>query len=204
VSRLRSAVASGEVEEGTINNAVGRIIKAKKRLGLIAPVEADYDRHIGLSSSITDRSITLVKHTPGLLPLNEKRDFRIIVAGDPPLPSALLFKDSLQLSSGFDDMAVPGDEIALFAIFTSVAAWKGSSGISGTIREKLSGLIKRTGKSIVVSFGSPYVLRYFGEADILIAAYEPTPQAQEAVIKCLKGEMDFMGRLPVQLNGVGR
>ncbi len=53
--------------------------------------------------------------------------------------------------------------------------------------------------NLLNSFGSTYVLRYFGEADILIAAYDATYQSPEAVIKCLREEMDFMGRLPVKL-----
>ena len=55
------------------------------------------------------------------------------------------------------------------------------------------------GLNLLIPFGSPHVLRYFEEADILIAAYDSTYQSQEAVIKCLRGEMDFMGRLPVKL-----
>ena len=37
------------------------------------------------------------------------------------------------------------------------------------------------------------------EADVLIAAYDATGQAQPAVIKCLKGEKNFIGRLPVRI-----
>ncbi len=54
-------------------------------------------------------------------------------------------------------------------------------------------------KSIVVSFGSPYVLRHFMEANVLIAAYDTTKQAQSSVIKCLKGEINFQGSLPVKI-----
>ncbi len=59
--------------------------------------------------------------------------------------------------------------------------------------------MKKARNSIVISFGSPYVLRFFKDADVLIAAYESTEQAQMAVIKCLKGEADFKGRLPVKI-----
>ncbi len=199
VSRLRSAVASGEVQEKTIDNAVGRIVKAKERLERIVGGGPDYDGNRLLSSSIAGRSITLVKHTPGMLPLNEKRDVRLIIAGDPSPLSSLPLKDHLRVFSSPGDIDAMRDETLLFALFTSVAAWKGNSGLTGKDREKISRLIKRSKKSIVVSFGSPYVLRYFGEADILIAAYEPTYRVQEAVIKCLKSEIDFMGRLPVKL-----
>ncbi len=57
--------------------------------------------------------------------------------------------------------------------------------------------MRKAEHSIAISFGSPYVLRHFKEADILIAAYESTEQAQKAVLRCLEGELDFRGRIPV-------
>ncbi len=199
VSRLRSAFASGEIDEMTINIAVGRIMKAKERLERIMPGAADHEANRGLAARIAEKSITLVKHTPGLLPLTGTKEVCLIVAGDFPSGAVSPLKRYLPLSFALEDVDDVGDATALFAIFTTVAAWKGSSGITGKDREKISGLIKQSRKAIVISFGSPYVLRYFGEADILIAAFEPTGQAQEAVIKCLRGEMGFMGRLPVKL-----
>ncbi|MBF0559625.1 MAG: glycoside hydrolase family 3 protein [Nitrospirae bacterium] len=198
VNRLLSAVASGEVVEDTVNKAVGRILKAKERLARLPQREADYDGNRGLSSDIAGRSITLVKNTPGLLPLKGKNRAGLVVAGDPGLSS-----DS-PLFSEFGGVDAAGSETVLVAIFTTVAAWRESSGISNEERERIAAIIKKAKKSILVSFGSPYVLRYFGEADILIAAYESTHQVQESVIKRLVGEKTFMGRLPVKLNGVGR
>ncbi|MGD0281595.1 MAG: glycoside hydrolase family 3 N-terminal domain-containing protein [Dissulfurispiraceae bacterium] len=55
VSRLLSARASGEVDERTINNAAGRITKAKERLGHQMPVKADYAGNCVLSTGISDR-----------------------------------------------------------------------------------------------------------------------------------------------------
>ena len=69
-------------------------------------------------------------------------------------------------------------------------------------KDRIKALLGKAKESIVISFGSPYVLRHFPEADILIAAYEPTVNAQEAVMKCLKGEIECMGRLPVKRDGL--
>jgi beta-glucosidase-like glycosyl hydrolase len=200
VAGLLAAVASGEIDERTVNNAAGRIVTAKERLGSIVPGGADYCASLRLSTCITEKSITLVKYAPGLLPLIETKNVRLIVSADFVLPSAAPLKRSLPLNSGLDDPGAAADETVIFALFSSVAAWRGSSGIAGKDKEKIAGLIKQARKAIVISFGSPYVLRYFGEADILIAAFEATDQAQEAVLRCLKGERDFKGRLPVKLN----
>lgn len=173
------------------------------------PREADYGGNLRLSASITDRSITILKNTPGLLPRAGEKSFRLIIAGDAAqsLASPLSRRASGTLHvEDLNNLPLPagkGDETFVFAIFTAVAAWKGSSGIAVSVRERIEELVKQAKKSIVISFGSPYVLRYFDKADILIAAYEPTYQAQDSVIKCLNGEMDFMGRPPVKLIGLG-
>jgi hypothetical protein len=59
--------------------------------------------------------------------------------------------------------------------------------------------MKSAKHSIVISFGSPYVLGHFKEADMLVAAYDTSRQAQDSVISCLKSDIGFEGSLPVQL-----
>ena len=111
--------------------------------------------------------------------------------------------DGLVLDSCFrrnDVGEVFSGEISIFAIFPETAAWRGTSGISDEEIEQISRLIRKAKKSIVISFGSPYILRHFMEADILIAAYDAGEQAQEAVVKCLKGEMAFKGQMPVKVS----
>jgi hypothetical protein len=91
-------------------------------------------------------------------------------------------------------------KITIFAIFTNVAAWKGTSGINVREQDHIIELMKHTKTSIMVAFGSPYILRYFNKADVLIAAYDTTEKTQHAVFKCLKGERPFKGRLPVNID----
>ncbi|MBA4417471.1 MAG: hypothetical protein C0392_06135 [Syntrophus sp. (in: bacteria)] len=83
---------------------------------------------------------------------------------------------------------------------------KGTPDIEPEETERVKTLMKGASQSIVVSFGNPYVLNHFKEADILIAAYDTSSQAQDAVFKCISGESAFHGQLPVtlQLSGKGR
>jgi len=85
-------------------------------------------------------------------------------------------------------------------LFTRIAAWEGSSGIPGKEIERIKKIIGKSDASVVISFGSPYVLRHFSEADVLIAAYDSDSRAQKAVLKSLTGEIGFQGSLPVSLN----
>jgi beta-N-acetylhexosaminidase len=199
VKELIYGLVSGEITEKHIGEALKRIETAKNRLQKNAVKEIDYGHHIILTSRITDASISLVKKTPGVLPVSGRDNLRLIFAGEHES-----FRTSA-LDSRFSNISVttdgiePEDEKCVFAVFTNVAAWKGTSGLSYEEKVRIQELVGKAYRSIVVSFGSPYVLRHFQEADVLIAAYEASENAQNAVIRCLEGRLDFSGRLPVSL-----
>jgi len=199
VQELMNGLASGEITEKDIGEALMRIKAAKRRFQRCSVKNIGYQQHMKFSSELTDMSISIVKNTPGVLPLEQFDDVGVVFAGDHEL-----FRTS-PLNDCFRDVSEAEKTIELeknsrvFAIFTNVAAWKGSSGITDEEKKRIKYLIRKASRSIVISFGSPYVLRHFPEADILIAAYEATELAQKAVIKCLNGTMDMRGRLPVGL-----
>jgi len=156
-------------------------------------------------------SISLLKETTGLLPIQNKRKVDVIFAGDSAIYESSPLKKHFERCMPLKDIAETAhsfslsgtqakDVTTIFGIFTSVSAWKGSSGISEHEKDRIHDLMRKAEHSIVISFGSPYVLRHFREADILIAAFESTEQAQEAVLRCLEGQIDFRGRVPVQID----
>jgi beta-N-acetylhexosaminidase len=226
VKELLCAVECGEITEEQIDEAVNRILKKKAKIhnkttplsppllrGELKGGEVDYQSHRILSSQITERSITLVKCVTGL-PVMDGNEIALILAGDNSLfkssPLKVLSKNVSTITSLIPLPQAQGlkgrvknvfsERILIFAIFTSVAAGRGASGIDDEERDRISELIKRAETSIVISFGCPYVLQSFGGANMLIAAYDATEQAQRSVIKCLQGEMGFKGRLPVKLS----
>ncbi len=223
VKELKEAVTDKMISEEDIDCAINRILKAKAKIqnktthlthplanGEFKKGEVDYQNHRMLSSQITDMSITLLQNTKGLPSLDPMRT-QVVLAGEQKFFESTSFKSYFKNVSTIPSSIHQGKgvkekmgnlfsgQIVIFAMFTSVAAWKGTSGIDDAERKMISELIKIAETSIVISFGCPYVLRYFKEADILIAAYEATEQAQKAVIKCLQEEMDFQGRLPVKI-----
>jgi beta-N-acetylhexosaminidase len=214
VKELISAVEAGELTEEQVDAAVNRILMAKARLKKTEKSAIDYQGHERLSSQIADMSISLLKDTAGFLPIQDKSKIDVIFAGDAEMykssplkkhfercvPLQDIAEKSPSLISPFARGGTEGSYVAtIFAIFTSVSAWRGSSGISEEERNRIHALMEKAEHSIVISFGSPYVLRHFKEADILIAAYESTEQAQKAVLRCLDGQLDFKGRVPVQI-----
>jgi len=221
VKELLSALGENTISEEQIDAAVSRILKIKAQIKNLKKTDVDYLQHVNLSEHITGMSITLVKDKNNLLPISDLNRVLVVFAGDKRLYESSLLRNYFRHLSAINENVIPPtpplvkggvgelvkgstedflDEIMVFALFTSVAAWKGSSGIDDGESHHIIDLIRKAKNSIVISFGSPYVLSRFKEADMLIAAYEATEQAQKAVIKCLRGEMNFRGRLPVDLN----
>jgi len=199
IEDLKRAVSSGALAYGKIDAAVERILHYKKniRAGQTMP-RLEAENHAGLSRMIFDKSVTLVKDTPGLLPLRDMQNVSIVRAGEEKnFSDAPFVRAGLPRPCKYDEII--GGNTVIFAIFTNVAAWRGSSGVSEGEIHDIRELIKRSSSSVVISFGSPYVLRNFKDAGVLIAAYDTSEQAQVSVIKCLKGETGFQGRMPVEL-----
>lgn len=199
VQELIAAVKNNELPEALIDDAVSRIVNFKKNMAF-SERKVRYEEHEKLSSRISEMSVTVIKNTEGLLPLSRSNGNQLIFSGDSrhfgTSPLNKYFKNVSKVTDSIDLK----DKTAICAIFTSVAAWVGSSGIDEAEKNRIKELLKKAKHSIVISFGSPYVLRYFKEADVLIAAYEPAVNAQEAALKCLKGETGCKGRLPVKFD----
>lgn len=202
VSVLISALQEERLDTRILEVAVKRILETKARLIIKDTGKIDLEDNSALSKMIAQRAVTLVKDNLRLLPLESTQAVSIIFAGDGKHFRPALFADFRDPSPAGEDLLVMRDNIIVIAIFTSVAAWRGSSGIGEEEKNRLTDLISRTNKSIVVSFGSPYVLRHFRNANALIAAYDSSVQAQEAVISCLRGLTPFTGRLPIHLSEV--
>jgi len=199
VQELITAVKNNELPEALIDDAVSRIVTFKKNMAF-SERTVRYEEHEKLSSRISEMSVTVIKNTEGLLPLSRNSKNQLIFSGDSRHFGTSPLKKYFKNVSTVTDSIDLKDKTAICAIFTSVAAWVGSSGIDEAEKDRIKELVKEAKHSIIISFGSPYVLRYFKEADVLIAAYEPAVNAQEAALKCLKGETGYKGRLPVRLD----
>src|SRR5260370_22077719 len=66
----------------------------------------------------------------------------------------------------------------------------------------LEGIAARGRPLIVLSFGSPYLLRQFPEVPVYIAAYGGAESSQRAAVAALFGEYAVRGKLPVTLPGL--
>ena len=200
VEELYQAIEAGHLAKEKIEMAAARILKYKAGIKNIKKVRIDTDEHEALSRSISDKSITLVKGKSGLIPFKDIKNASLIFSADENKHDLSALKAFIPESVHIRECEGKAlKEVIIVALFTRIAAWEGSSGIWDEEINIIRGLIKKSRTSIVISFGNPYVLRHFLEADTLIVAYDTTEQAQYSVVRCLKGDIVFQGRLPVEL-----
>jgi beta-glucosidase-like glycosyl hydrolase/CubicO group peptidase (beta-lactamase class C family) len=224
---LRSAVRSGTLPIGRVNEAVARILRAKAKLGLHKNRLVDVDalnRVFGLpefqrtARDVADRGITLLRNGKQLLPLDATRPVRtllVAVAGDPDrYPAAELEReirwrcdslDVVRTDTRFFPAAsaqLPPPEsydVAIVAVFVRVADRKGGIGLPNDQAVLVDKLIA-TGKPVIVAcFGSPYIIERFPKAPAWLAALSTVDVAQVAMGRALFGEIPLTGRLPVSV-----
>ncbi len=202
VKELVSALELNIITEEHIDKAINRILKTKQKIKSNLKDEINYKIHEDISCRITKKSITLVRNTQSIIPIKGLDSTTVVLAGDEQYFNDCFFKNTFSnvcTLKDIKDITLQTPEQIIVNIFTSVSAWKGSSGISDIERDYIKKLIQKSSRSIVISFGSPYVLRHFMEANTLIAAYEPSLQAQTVVLKCILGKTKISGTLPVKL-----
>jgi beta-glucosidase-like glycosyl hydrolase len=205
---LSIAVHEKLITHEQLDETVSRILKVKEKLKRLKKTEVKYQEHISLSLKISDKSVSLLKNTPGILPLIDQSKIFVALGGEKKWAQSSLFNNYFEnvfmLSNGsFSEKGKERGssyEIGIFALFTSIAAWKGNAGIHPNEQNEILRNMRKCKYSPVVSFGNPYLLRNFQNAHVLVAAYEPSNQAQNAVIRCLQGEIEFQGKLPVKLD----
>jgi beta-N-acetylhexosaminidase len=90
----------------------------------------------------------------------------------------------------------------LASCFVRVSGSKGTADMSESHARLLRKLASGPRPLVVVSFGSPYLLRQFPGALVYVAAYGSAESSQRAAISALFGESAVVGKLPVTLPGL--
>ncbi|HKF18933.1 MAG TPA: glycoside hydrolase family 3 protein [Candidatus Dormibacteraeota bacterium] len=226
---LLEAARSGRLSESRIDQAVGRLLRAKERLGLLARRDVDPAEAGRTSGTAEHREIALRIARAGLTLLKGS------LAADPGMPRLLIAPDHAYYSGGrlMNELArllrmgrLPGarlvglrqpvapeqiEEIvarradARDAILLSVSgatAWSPGSSEASTGQAALVQALAAHLPVRVISLGSPYVLPSFTDAAALACTYGAEPVCIEATLDALAGRLEPSGRMPVELPGM--
>jgi beta-glucosidase-like glycosyl hydrolase len=177
------------------------------------------DADAGVAQSVARRALTLVKAAGAFPALRDVKGkvLHIVLEDDGDKKAGRALRSALARHKNLMNLFVTrstikemrpevmkasrGSSLTIVSIFSKVSAGKGTSGISQELMELGHNIILKNKKSVVVSFGSPYILQNFMGADYVVAAYDPGEAMQGSAYRALSGEIVFMGELPVRISG---
>lgn len=193
-----------------------RFVKIDGLRRLVAP-RANLD----LASRALESSATLVKNEGGVLPLSAESGPPAVLALSSDLGdyfagqafvtamkarfpgTAAFYADADTGQDLLDDAFAKASSAGtvVLALFSRLSDQKGSVDLEPKhidLVRRLAALPNRP-KIVVVSFGSPYLLRHFPDVDAYLCLYKDTPETQTAAARALAGEIDISGKLPVSI-----
>lgn len=91
------------------------------------------------------------------------------------------------------------DMVIICLVYTSVAAWKGHTNLPESFKGFFRRVAKLNSEKILISFGSPYVVRGFENFDTILCTFDHLNFCQRAVADVLLGRVEAHGKLPVKL-----
>ncbi|MBQ8321835.1 MAG: glycoside hydrolase family 3 protein [Clostridia bacterium] len=223
--RVLAALHSGEIPRERMIDAVRRTMALKERCGLFDGYEysaRDEDRRAVrvIGRQIAEKSITLIRNYDNILPLKIRRDARIlqinITYGKKnerrnllPLFTEQLTKrgyevDFMTNPTHYRVDAVVDDYDAV--IICSTLSSRSSSGNSvkmdwQNVMAFWRGYALRNRKVVFISFGDPYKLYEMPYLRTYVNAYSACDTSVKAAVKACFGEIEFLGKSPVRLEG---
>jgi len=214
IDAVVSVVKQGRLTSQRISESLERIMAAKTRLGLFdktgqRAVRIDYLKHGLIARKIGRKALRVVSGDKKMFPLPHDGGIACFILDDDNnresgdvfvramrtrckhiLAMVLTVGSEIPESLVLD--GIRASEFVVMAIYSRISASKGYSGLNDKLRDVAVNFIKTVksekGKSIVISFDSPYLLDHFKDADVRIAAYDRMDEIQQAVAELLVDE----------------
>jgi beta-N-acetylhexosaminidase len=232
IQAIARGVEEGQITPERLDESVLRILEAKERLGLDKERRVDpaaVGKNVGRPEDveraleIARQSITVVRNDGGLLPLHAEAPLRILHL----VLSSDIHNDAIQgwPEDELEARRIPTDTVSLgpevseetarqiesdaarythvlASAFVRVRGGKGSVDMSESHARLLTALAASGRPVILVSFGSPYLLRQAPEVPAYVCAFSSAESSQRAAVAALFGEYAVGGKLPVTLPGL--
>ncbi len=182
------AVASGDIPESRIDQSVTRLLKLKLKLGLASSSQVDAAAaaskvgtagQLAAQDAAAQKSITLLRNSAGLLPLQKDSQKSVLVTGFGVSTTANLAAD-LGAKGVTTTRLVTGSAPSDSAIVAAVAAAKTSDYVvdvsynawSSPQQRSLLDALQASGTPVIVlAVGAPYELGYAPSTPTFLASY---------------------------------
>jgi beta-N-acetylhexosaminidase len=232
---LVEAVETGRIPEARIDDSVMRLLRVKESLGLPEDREVDpraVTRVVGIPENeaaareIAERSITLLKNDRDLLPLLGTRNARVLSvtygsrtnflqgryfnrrlrATYARLRTASLHRESEESEYREIMTRAAGSQLVVVSTYVTVVSYSGTVALPEELSEFIEELAARRIPHVVVSFGNPYLIREFPNAQAYLLGWSDAAVSQRAAADALFGDRAILGRMPTAvppLYGIG-
>jgi beta-N-acetylhexosaminidase len=229
IKGLLEAVRSGRISVKRIDASVRRILEAKARLGLDKKRFVDVPRinetfalpeYEKESQAVADRGVTLLRNGGNVVPIDSTKPLRVLLvalSADPDAypgetiePEIRWRVDSLKALRadtqyfGVSQLKLPPPntyDVAIAALFVRVADRKGNVGFPDDERDFVNQMLAAGKPTVVIGFGSPYLIERFPSAQSWIAEFSTNDVGQKAAARALFGQIPFVGKIPVTVPG---
>lgn len=227
VNAIIKKAKSDKIFEERLNDAVRKILIAKKKLGLDKHLNIDFNniknvvgtqKHWDIAKALAEKSITLVKDSLKLIPIlaAEKKYLQINVMDTPNGSNDEYFNQMFkQKLAGLEFEKVTTStskknidsiiskakkyDLIILNVYLKVRAAKGTIDINHTHKEFIKKLLQMNRNVIFASHGNPYIISVFPEVSTYICNYGDAKVSEEALIKALLGKISIKGKLPVSI-----
>jgi beta-N-acetylhexosaminidase len=231
IHAVMAAVESGRLKKARIDESVMRVLEAKVRVGVTKKKLVDLDEisdvfdseeEAAQAQQASDRAVTLVRNERDVLPLAASAQSCLVVvverrtstAGTRMIDAYRKFAPKSQIVTVDASMnatalaATVGDTSKCSAIvvaaFATVAAYKGSVGLSGELTPFIAKLTEGPVPVAIVAMGNPYLLSAFPKTAAYLATFSTTNPSEVSAVKALFGEIAIGGRMPVTIPGFSK
>ncbi len=233
VEGLYNAVKKGEISVARINYSVRKILTAKSWVGLNKKRKINISKlselihkksHWRLAEEIADKSITLLKDSLKLIPVNVDNynttvsislaDFDYNKNENENLlfnkyarenfnyiRTHKLFLNSSKKSFEEAYKSAESSNLILLPIYLTVRASQGTIQLDKKYVEFINKILSLKIPTIAISFGSPYIINQLPKLSTYICTFSPVKASQKSLMNALLGNIKITGKLPVTIAG---
>ena len=225
---LVAAVRSGRVSEARLDDSAFRILELKARMGLDRERHTDIARihravgvpeHLERAAEVAESSITLLRNRRNLLSLRGTRTANVLSVtyrGQANLLAGRHFNarvrgtyrrlrtEDVHPDTGESEYQrllsrATRSDLVIVSAYVLAARTDGEPNVPEPLSEFVQALADRRVPHIVISFGNPYLLSDFPEAQAYMLAWSGAEASQVAAARALFGEIPIRGRTPTRV-----
>jgi beta-N-acetylhexosaminidase len=228
IDAVVAAVGEGRFNEARIDASVRRLLNWKRRFGLdrsrfvnldsVRAVVGDTS-HTAIARRVAERGVVLVNDSSRLVPLASQRTLRVLsitFARRADLGAGVGF--NLEMRRAYDalrtefisseDVApnfqrvlsiADSADVVLVGSYINISSTTATAGAPRAFVDFIASLRARNPRSVLVSFGTPYLLQQTPSVSSYLIAWGSSQASQQAAARALLGSIAITATLPISL-----